>query len=163
MVVHGDFGFVLGALAVVAVDGVDDLLLRGDAGQHREAGAGGHRGAGFEIQRIGHGQRDGVIVLGDGKTAKLAQEARRERFKLRRNGGRRFDGEDGDLQLLGERAQNVALGDEAEIDQDLAQLVAALALQFQRAVEVLLRDLTTLDEDLAQPHVTARNLRRLRG
>ena len=36
--------------------------------------------------------------------------------------------------------------DEAQIHQDLAKLVAALALQFQRAVEVFLGDLPTLNE-----------------
>ena len=60
--------------------------------------------------------------------------------------------EDGNLQAARRGRQHVALGDEAEIDQDLAQFVAALALQFQRAVEILLGDLMTLNEDLAQPH-----------
>ena len=47
------------------------------------------------------------------------------------------------------------MGDETQIDQDLAQLIAALTLQFERAVEILLRDLTPFNEDLAQPHFLA--------
>ena len=56
------------------------------------------------------------------------------------------------LQLLRERRQHVAHGDEAHVDQNLAELVAALALQFERAVEILLGDQLALDQDLAQPH-----------
>ena len=42
--------------------------------------------------------------------------------------------------------------DEAEVDQDLAELVAALFLQFERAVQILLGDQLALDQDLAEPH-----------
>jgi hypothetical protein len=44
------------------------------------------------------------------------------------------------------------MGDEPEVDQNLAQLVAALALQLQRAFEILLGNQPALNEDLAQSH-----------
>ena len=108
-------------------------------GANRQAGAGGHRRARLEIQRIGHRQRDRVIVQRDRQAAELAQKFRGERFGFGRNRGRTVDREQRNLQLLGQRGEHVAHGDEAQIDQDLAELVAALALQFQRAVEILLR------------------------
>jgi len=56
------------------------------------------------------------------------------------------------LQLLGKRGKHVARGDEAQVDQNLADFVAALALQFERAVEILGRNQAPFDEDLTQPH-----------
>ena len=58
----------------------------------------------------------------------------------------------GHLQLLRQRGQHVAQRDEAQIDQNLAQLIAALALQFERAVQVLASDQVLLDQDFAKPH-----------
>ena len=43
----------------------------------------------------------------------------------------------GDTELIGERGQHVARGDEAEVDQDFADLFAALFLEFEGAVEVV--------------------------
>ena len=39
-------------------------------------------------------------------------------------------------ELFGKRGQQIALGEVAHIDQDLAELVAALALQFERALQI---------------------------
>jgi hypothetical protein len=63
-----------------------------------------------------------------------------------------------DLQLFGQRGQHVAHCHKAEVDQDLAELVAALALQLERAIEILRSDQTALDQDLAQAHVLASHL-----
>ena len=73
-------------------------------------------------------------------------------FDFGRGGRRAVDGHQRHAQLFGERGQHVALGDEAHVDQDLAQLVAALALQFERAVEILRFDQLALDQDFAQAH-----------
>ena len=73
----------------------------------------------------------------DGNEAALAHEARREAFDLGRGGRRAVERDQRHAELLGERGQHVAHGDEAHVDQDLAQLVAALALQFERALQIL--------------------------
>ena len=111
------------------------------------------RVARLEIQRIGHGQRDRVIVQGHGQAAELAQKAGRQRFDFGRDRGRAIEGQHRNLQLLGQRRQHVARGDEAQIHQDLAQLLAAaLVLNFERAGEIVRSDQFPLDQDLAQAH-----------
>ena len=55
--------------------------------------------------------------------------------------------------LVGEGGEQVALRDQAHVDQDLAELVAALVLEFEGAVEVFGVDLAALDENLAEAHV----------
>ena len=140
-------------LAVVAVDGVEDFLLGGERGADLQAGEGAHGGDGLEIQRIGHREREDVVRQGDGNGAALAQEAVREAFDFGSGGRRAIHRHQRDAELIGERGQHVALGDEAHVDQDLAELVAALLLQFERALEILGLDLAALDQDLAQAQV----------
>ncbi len=94
-------------------------------GMDRQTGARRNRGTRLEIQRIGHRQRDRVIVQRHGQAAELAQEPRRERFGFGRYGGRAIQREQRDLQLLGQRGEHVARGDEAQVDQNLAELFAA--------------------------------------
>ncbi len=53
--------------------------------------------------------------------------------------GRGVDGDQRHIQLLRERRQNVAHGDEAHVDQRFADLIAALFLQFERPFQVFLR------------------------
>ena len=90
-------------------------------------------------------------LQGQREKAALAQEAGRKPFQFGRGGRRRVDRDQRHAQLLGKRRQHVALGDEAHVDQDLAELVAALALQFERALEVFRLIELALDEHLAQP------------
>ena len=85
----------------------------------------------------------------------LAQKAGGQAVDLGRGRRRSVRRHQRHAELVGERGQYVAHGDEAEVDQDLAQLVAALLLQFERALQVLFRDLATLDQHLAQAHVAA--------
>ena len=91
-------------------------------------------------------------VQRDREAAALAQESRRQLLDFGRRRRRAVDRDQRDAELIGERGQHVALRDEPHVDQDLAELVAALLLQFERAVEVFLRDLPTLDQHLAQTH-----------
>ena len=86
------------------------------------------------------------------KGAALAQEAVREAVDFGRGGRRLVHRDQRHAELLGERRQHVALRDQPHVDQDLAELVAALALQFERAFEVFRLDLAALDEHLAQAH-----------
>ena len=72
-----------------------------------------------------------------GKDERLAEEARRHAFELRR-GGRRRELRDGQTELQRERGEQIALGEIAHIDEDAAKLFAApFALQFEGAVEVV--------------------------
>ena len=48
--------------------------------------------------------------------------------------------------------KHVARGDEAQVDQNLAELVAALPLQFERAVQIFTGDQALLNQNLAKPH-----------
>ena len=95
-----------------------------------------------------------MVVQRDGKAAELAQKSGRERFELGRDGGRAFERQHRNLQLLGQRGQHIAHGDEAQIHHDLAQLLAAaLFLDIERAGEIVRSDEFPLDQDLAQAHV----------
>ena len=80
----------------------------------------------------------------------------REPFDFRRGGRRPVHRHQRHAQLIGERRQHVALRDEPHIDQNLAELVAALRLQFERALQVFGLDLLPLDQDLAQALVARR-------
>ena len=94
-----------------------------------------------------------MVVQGDGKAAELAQKAGRQRFGFGRDGGRAIEREHRNLQLLGQRGEHIAHGDEAQIHQDLAQLLAAaLFLDVERAGEIVRSDQFPLDQDLAQAH-----------
>src|SRR6185437_12669915 len=149
------FGFVL--LAVIAGDRVEDLLLRREHGIDAEAGAGAHRGDGLEIERVGHRQPYRMIRQADRKAAELAQEFRRECFRFRGNGGRPVDGNQWNAELVAQRRQHIAHGDEAEIYQRLAELVAAFFLQLERAIEILRRNQLARNQRFAEPHQKSRS------
>ena len=55
--------------------------------------------------------------------------------------------------MFGKRGQHVAHGHESHVDQNLAELVAALALEFERALNVLPGQQAALDQNLAEAHV----------
>ena len=84
--------------------------------------------------------------------AALAQEAVRKSFDLRRHGRRAIHCDQRYAGLVAERREHVALRDQAHIDQDFAQLIAALLLQLERALQVFRIDLAALDQNLAQAH-----------
>ena len=131
-------------LAVIPVDGVEDFLLGGQRGADLQAAEGAHRGDGLEIQRIGHRDGEDVVRQRDGNGAALAQEAMRQAFDFGSGGRSAIDGDQRDVELIAERGQHIALGDGAHVHQDLAQLIAALQLEFQRALEILGLDLAAL-------------------
>ncbi len=145
-------GFGFRGLAVILVDGVEDFALAGDGGNDFETGDGLDGGDGFKVQRIGHGEVDGGAFDGHGKADELAEEADRERLGFGRERGRAVDFDEGDAQLFAERAEHVAHGDEAEIDENFAQLLVAFFLQLEGAVEVVLGDEFARDECLAEAH-----------
>ncbi len=69
--------------------------------------------------------------------------------------GRRhaIDGDQGDVKLIAERGENVAVGDGAHVDQDFADLIAAFQLKFQGALDIGGVDFAAFQEDLAEAHV----------
>ena len=81
-----------------------------------------------------------MIVQRHRKAAELAQKLGRKSFGFGRNGGRAFDHQQWNVQLLGQRDQYIARRDEAEVNQDLAQFIATLALQFERPIQVFTGD-----------------------
>jgi len=54
--------------------------------------------------------------------------------------------------LRRQSAEQVTLGEIAHVDQNAAELIAALALQFERAVEIFDGYQTALDQKLAEAH-----------
>ena len=140
------------AFSVVLLDGVQDFLLRG---QHRldlQPGEGAHGRDGFEIQRVGHGDGQGGIGQRHREGPALPQEAVRKAVDLGRRRRRVVQRDHRHAELIGKRRQHVALGDEAHIDQNLAQLVAALFLDLQGALQVFGLDLLAIHQDFAQAH-----------
>ena len=140
------------ALAVIAVDGVEDFLLGGERGPDLQAAEGAHGGDGLEIQRIGHRDGEDVVRQRDGKGAALAQEAMRQAFDFGRGGRRAIHGDQRDAELIAERGEHIAVGDGAHVDQDFAELIAALLLEFQRALDIFGLDLAAFQQDLAEAH-----------
>ena len=146
-----DFGIegLLRAFAVVLVDGVDDFLLGRQRRFDPKPGEGSHGRDGFEVQRIGHGQQKRGVLHSHGHEAALTHEARRQSFQFLRSGRWRIQGDQRHSELLGERGQHIARRDEAHVHQDLAQLVAAFPLQFQRALQIFLLDQAPRDQHFA--------------
>ena len=116
------------------------------AGMTFETAVAADGGQGFEIQRIGHGDGQDRVVEGGGDHFGLAHEARRESVDFGSDGRRAFEYDEGDLELLGKDGKHIAIGDRPHVDQDLAQLVAAFALEFEGAVEVVLLDEVAIEE-----------------
>src|ERR1043166_3463137 len=61
-----------------------------------------------------------------------------------------FDRDQRHAELIAERGEHVALREQAHVDHDLAQLVAALQLQFERALQIFRLDLAARHQDFAQ-------------
>ena len=76
----------------------------------------------------------------------LAHEARRDAVDFGGDGRRAFEDNERDFELLGEDGEHIAIGDRAHVDQDFAELVAALALEFEGAVEVFLLDHVAVEQ-----------------
>ena len=142
------FGF-----AVIAVDGVEDFLLGGERGAHLQAAERAYGGDGLEIQRIGHRDGEDVVRERDGDGAALAQEAVRQAFDFGRGRRSAIDRDQGDIELIAEGGEHVAVGDGAHVDQNFAELIAALELEFEGALDILRLDFAAFQQDLAEPQV----------
>ena len=142
------FGF-----AVIAVDGVEDFLLGGERGAHLQAAEGAHGGDGLEIQRIGHRDGEDVVRERDRDGAALAEETVRQAFDFGRGGRSAIHRDQGDIELIAEGGEHVAVGDGAHVDQDFAELIAPFELEFEGALDILRLDLAAFQQDLAEPQI----------
>ena len=129
-------GVDLGVDAEVAVDRRRELGRARDDRLHLASGDGPDVVEREHVRRVGHrddelpvlpADRDGLVAAGDG----LAHEAH----------GRRVDRGVGEVEvlepdLLGEGADEVGLGDRAELDEDPAELLARPHLVVQGRVEL---------------------------
>ena len=138
------------------VDGVENFLLARQRRLHAQPADAAHRRNGLEIQRVGHGDSHRRIVHCHWKETALPHETRGKVLDFGGHRRRLIERGQRHAELFGERRQDVAHRDEAEVDQNLAQLVAALFLEFKRAIQVTLLDLVPLDQHFAQPHGAAR-------
>ena len=129
-------------LAVVLVDGVEDLLLGRQRGLHLQPGE--RRAPPRRVSKSSGSAMASVRVESCSATGRQ-RNCRRKRGERPSVSGATGGGPSivtsGMRKLFGERRQHVAHGDEAQIDQDLADLVAALLLHFERAVQVFGVDL----------------------
>ncbi len=151
-VLAGERGGLAFLFAVVALKRVCDFGFGGDFGADTEPRGGAHGGEGFEVERIGHRQHQRSFVHAQGEDAGLAEEARRELFGFGGDQRGPVEPGDGQFELFGQRLRDVALRGEAEVHENAAELLAALALEFERALEVFGVQEALAGEDLAQPH-----------
>ena len=79
-----------------------------------------------------------------GNGAALPQEAMRQAFDFRSGRRSAIHGDQRDVELIAERGEHIAVRHGAHVDQDLAQLIAALQLEFQGALDILGLDLAAL-------------------
>src|SRR6266513_5964928 len=122
---------LLFGLAVVFVDGVENFLLARQRRLHAQPAEAAHRRNGLEIQRVGHGDSHRRIVHCHWKETALPHETRGKVLDFGGHRRRLIERGQRHAELVGERRQDVAHRDEAEVDQNLAQLVAALFLEFK--------------------------------
>ena len=116
---------------------------------HRAPGDHLERADGVRVGRIGHRQRDFVVVLAHRQRMGVAQEARTHALLENREFGIARNVDQRQRQLDRQRFRDVALRDHAERHQQRAQLFAGFLLQPQRAFECGRIELAALDEDLA--------------
>src|SRR5262249_866649 len=102
----------------------------------------------FQIQRIRHHQRQHVIFKMNRNDVEISQESKWQPRSFDRN-SRIFAGEDLDLELFAEDADDITLGDVAEINENSAELVTTFLLQGQRVRKIFLRDHAAVYQQLA--------------
>src|SRR5439155_11407159 len=135
-----------------AVDPLQGGFELGRNGDQRTNGSPGHHYEGVDRVRVGgvrHRERELGLVFANGERARLAKKARRDALFENRKFRVTAGVEQREVELQSERLDDVALGDEAERDQQLAQLFAASLLEAQRALERRLIELAALDQDFA--------------
>ncbi len=102
------------------------------------------------VGRIGHRQRKLGFVFGERQRARFAQESRRHALLEYRKLGVAGGLDQRQSELIGQRLRHVALRDDAERDQQHAELLAGVLLNAQGAVQARGIELAALDQHLAE-------------
>ena len=152
--------------AVVVVDRGLDAELRGHDRLDVVAGHELDVVHGEDVRRIGHGDRDRGAGLVDGKDVVLAGDVGRDQLDDRRVDLEVDEVDRRHAELLRETLGDVFLGDEAELDERLAELAAGLLLELERFLELILTDQTRFGQKLAEAYahkLCAQGTAKLRG
>jgi len=136
-------------LAVVTVDGVENLPFGGEHGLDAQTREAAHGGDGLEIERIAHGDAQRGILERERNETALPHETRREPFGFLSCGRRAVDRDQRHVQLFRERGQQVPHRDKAQIDENPADFFAAFLLDLERPLQILWRDEPPLDQHFA--------------
>ena len=108
------------------------------------------------VRRVGHRQRELVLVLAHGQRARFAQEPRRDALLENRKFRIAGSVDKWQTELRGKRFGHVALGAHAERHQERAQLFAAFLLHAKRALEPGGIHLAALDQYFADAFASRR-------
>ena len=143
-----------GALvAVQAGDGLLGGLTGGDHGDHLFPGRRLDLLLGYKVQRVAHGQIQGVLHQLHRHHAEFPCDiARHIPGQLHRDGDRRQIHEL-DAQLDLQRIDKVPLCNEAVLHQHVAQTLVGLLLDGQGFIQLFLHDDAGGDQQIAQPHI----------
>jgi len=138
-----------GGRAVELLQHVHDLAFGAQHAPHLQPGGLAHgvqRGA---VEGIAHGEREHAALPRDRDELALLHELVGEHVFEHRHIGVVGPADRGHPQVLRDHGQEVLLGDVAQIDEHLPQLLARLALEIQCGAQFLLVDQAALEEDLA--------------
>ena len=112
-----------------------DVGRHADPGQHRLAGEQLHRADRVAVERVGHRDREAVLGLGERQDARLLEEVGAHPLAVQRQVGIVGLARERQLEQLGERLGDVALGDQAELRQQHVQALVVGLLDPLRAGE----------------------------
>ena len=141
--------FLLGA--VIPLDRIEDVAFGGQRGRDARADHIADRRQRLEIERVGHGHPERRLFPRQRQEQVLPHVARRNALDFRKRFRKIFRGQQGDFQLLGQSLDHVFRSREPQIDQNPADLVAALFLQLKRLLQIPGIHKSPIDQHLAQP------------
>ena len=142
--------------ALVAVEGHNGpghRLAGGDHGHHPLAGGGFDLLHGDEVQRVAHGQIDGVAVHADRDHVVLPGDVFGEHLRHLRRGDGLGEVDELNAQLELQRLDKLLLGDKAVFRQNVAQALFGALLQRERAVQLLMADKADIHQQITQAFV----------
>ena len=152
--------------ALVAVERGNGLLRGAAGGDHGDdllAGGGLQLLLGNEVQRVAHGHVQLVLYQLDGDDAVFFGDGAGDVF-----GQLHGDGDAGQVdvvhaQLHLQRVDELVLGDDAAVDEQVAQALAAGFLGLQRGLKLFIGDRAGGDEQVAQTHIGHKSVSFLDG
>ena len=144
-----------GAAAVQALERRLDVAGRRDPGLDRLAGEQLHGADRVVIERISHRDREAVLGLGERQDVRLLEKVDADPLALDRQVGKVRGPGERQLEQLRERLGDVALGHQAELDQQAVQALGAGFGQPQRPREPGRVELALPDEQLPERRLEA--------